>query len=371
VNERLSLAFYAPLKAPDHAVPSGDRRMAQLLMKALETAGFAPFIASQLRSHDKTGDSSVQRGLMRSALAEAEVIAAHFAAAPPHERPRLWFTYHVYYKAPDWIGSYVARKLAIPYVVAEGSRAPKRKDGPWQLGHAAAEAALDQAKVIFVVNDADRPMLESAMPASQRLVDLRPFIDVDEGCAARQPAVSAPPRLLTVAMMRHGDKLSSYRLMAAALQRIADRPWTLTVAGDGEARPQVEKAFAPLGERVTFLGLVEDAATLARLYAASDLFVWPAVNEAYGMVLLEAQSRGCPVVAGRFGGVPNVVRDGETGLLTPPGDVAALAAAVAALLDDPARRRTMGSAAEKFVCRERTVAQAARVLRDHLAPLVA
>ena len=101
MNERLSLAFYAPLKAPDHAVPSGDRRMAQLLMKALEAAGFAPFVASQLRSHDKTGDISVQDGLMRSALTEAEAIAARFAAAPPHERPRLWFTYHVYYKAPD------------------------------------------------------------------------------------------------------------------------------------------------------------------------------------------------------------------------------------------------------------------------------
>jgi len=208
------------------------------------------------------------------------------------------------------------------------------------------------------------------MPASQRLVDLKPFIDVDECCAARPRAANGVPRLLTVAMMRHGDKLTSYRLMAQALQRIADRPWRLAIAGDGEARSEIEKAFAPFGKRVTFLGLVEEAAALARLYAQSDLFVWPAVNEAYGMVLLEAQSRGCPVVAGRFGGVPNVVRDGETGLLTPPGDVQALAAAVATLIDDPTRRRTMGGAAEKFVRRERTVAQAARVLHNHLAPLV-
>ena len=60
-------------------------------------------------------------------------------------RPRLWFTYHVYYKAPDWIGPRVARGLGIPYVVAEGSRAAKRAQGPWALGHAGAEAALDRA----------------------------------------------------------------------------------------------------------------------------------------------------------------------------------------------------------------------------------
>ena len=65
------------------------------------------------------------------------------------------------------------------------------------------------------------------------------------------------------------------------------------------------------------------------------------------MALLEAQMCGLPVVAGRTGGVPDIVADGETGLLTPEGDDEAFAAALADLLDDPARRARMGLAAAR------------------------
>ncbi|OFX00963.1 MAG: hypothetical protein A3D94_11990 [Alphaproteobacteria bacterium RIFCSPHIGHO2_12_FULL_66_14] len=88
---------------------------------------------------------------------------------------------------------------------------------------------------------------------------------------------------------------------------------------------------------------------LAALYAAADLYLWPAINEAYGMAFLEAQAAGLPVVAGRTGGVPAVVADGVTGLLTPVGDAAAFAAAVARLLDSPADRARLGAAAKTRV----------------------
>ena len=68
--------------------------------------------------------------------------------------------------------------------------------------------------------------------------------------------------------------------------------------------------------------------------AAADLYLWPAINEAYGMAFLEAQAAGLPVIAGRTGGVPAVVAADETGLLTPVGDAHAFAAAVGL----PARR---------------------------------
>ena len=90
--------------------------------------------------------------------------------------------------------------------------------------------------------------------------------------------------------------------------------------------------------------------------------VWPAVNEAYGMALLEAQAAGLPVVAGRTGGVPDVVRDGVGGLLTPVGDAVAFAAAVEALLRDPDRRRAMGDAARRVAAEDHDFSTAVRDL---------
>ncbi len=166
--------------------------------------------------------------------------------------------------------------------------------------------------------------------------------------------------------MRAGDKLASYTALAQASRRIAERPWQLIVVGDGPARAAVEAALADLGERIRYVGeMAEDV--LPDLLAASDLCVWPAVNEAYGMALLEAQAAGLPVVAADTGGVPAIVAHGETGLLTPPGDEDALANAVAALLDDPDRRAAMGRAAAAKARRDHTIDTVAQRLDALLA----
>jgi glycosyltransferase involved in cell wall biosynthesis len=88
---------------------------------------------------------------------------------------------------------------------------------------------------------------------------------------------------------------------------------------------------------------------VAALLQHSDLFVWPAVLEVIGMALLEAQACGVPVVAGRRPGVEAVVADGSSGILVPPGDDAAFAAAVDALINDPARRAAMARSAREYV----------------------
>ena len=365
------VAFYAPLKSPNHPLPSGDRTMARLLMKAFGRAGFARQLASELRTLDKTGDRQRQEGLRQESIAEASRLIAHYEGLPDEQRPCLWFTYHVYYKAPDWIGPYVADALGIPYVVAEGSRAAKRAGGPWALGHEGAEAALDRANAILVMTAHDREALEGDRPQHQALIDFPPFIDVQDwpGSSARSDNEAAP-RLLTVAMMREGDKLASYRILAAALDNLRHLPWTLDVVGDGEARHEVERLFAPVAPRVRFHGRIDSKADLKALYEAADLFVWPAVNEAYGMVLLEAQLFGCPVVAGAFGGVASVVKDGGTGLLTPPGDGAAFSNAVGGLLMDRPAPDRLGASASRFVRQERDLGGAALCLRAALDPLM-
>ncbi|CAH1669184.1 MULTISPECIES: glycosyltransferase family 4 protein [unclassified Chelatococcus] len=368
-----AIAFYAPLKPPDHPVASGDRRMARLLLKALARAGFAPCVATTLRSFDGAGEPALQRALRDASLVEADRLAGAWRALRPADRPALWFTYHVYYKAPDWIGPRVAAALGIPYVVAEGSRASKRADGPWHLGHAGAEAALDTAAIVFVMNEADRPALAAMSRPGQQLIALPPFIDTPQAARDRRSRRSEDPcRLLAVAMMRHGDKLASYRLLAQALRQVSDHlPWRLDVVGDGPTRAEVEALFAPFGERITFHGLVNDENRMAGFYANAELLVWPAVNEAYGMIFLEAAVQGCPAIAGAYGGVPGVIRDGESGVLVSPGDASVFSAALSKLLGDPAHRAAMGEAARNFVRSERSLTGAAQILHRSLAPLIA
>ena len=361
----MRIAFYAPLKPLDHEVPSGDRRIARLLFAALRLAGHDPFIASRLRSFDPVGRAFRQKKLAAHGRQAAARLIARWRARPD-TAPELWFTYHLYYKAPDWLGPAVAQALGIPYVVAEASVAMKRADGPWAAGHRAVVETLRQASLVVGLNPTDR---EGVVPfvAPGAWAELPPFLDASLYRAATH-ASGAASRLVTVAMMRPGDKLASYRLLGSALTRLLDLDWTLEVIGDGPARAEVEAALAPLGSRVRFVGEADETAVAARL-AAADLFVWPAINEAFGMALLEAQASGLAVVAGKSGGVGMIVADGETGLLVPPGDAAAFAAAVRRLLDDPADRAALGAAARDKVGREHDIAPAAGRLSALIAGL--
>ena len=121
----------------------------------------------------------------------------------------------------------------------------------------------------------------------------------------------------------------------------------LAVAGDGVDRPRLTNLVTALGltERVHWLGAVERSA-LPRLYSSADLLVATShASETFGIGLVEAQACGLPVVASRFGGFPEVVDEGRSGLLYPPRSVEALAAAVSELLAAPPRRAAMAAAA--------------------------
>jgi glycosyltransferase involved in cell wall biosynthesis len=375
----MRIAFYAPLKPPDHPVPSGDRRMARLLMAALATAGHEPILAARLRSRDGTGDRERQSRLRALGARLAERYLRRVAARPS-QRPDLWLTYHPYYKAPDWIGPRVAAALRIPYVVAEASLAEKRSAGEWQIGHGATADALKRADRVIGLNSTDREGVLPVLARPEHWTALLPFLDTgpfDIAVAGRRTAREklaqrwkldpALPWLATVAMMRADVKLESYRLLGAALARCRDLPFQLLVAGDGPARDQAIAALAPVKGRARFLGRLEEPA-VPELLAASDLYVWPAIGEAYGLAILEAQAAGLPVVAGDTGGVGDIVAHGVTGLLVPVGDVAAFSAGTAVLIDDWTRRTRMSHAARRKVAASHDLASAARrldaVLRD-------
>jgi glycosyltransferase involved in cell wall biosynthesis len=360
----MRIAFYAPLKPPDHPVPSGDRRVAQLLLAALRRGGHDPVVAARLRSFDRHGDPVRQARLAALGRRLADRIIRR-ARAAPDAAPELWFTYHLYHKAPDWLGPEVARALCIPYVVAEASFAPKQQGGRWAAGHDAAGRALRAADLVIGLSPADRDCVLPLLSEPARWISLKPFLDAD-AFGAQRSFTAAPPRLIVVAMMRDGDKLASYRVLGDALLRLLDLAWSLEVIGDGAARGEVERLLAPFADRVTWCGAL-DSAQIAERLAAADLFVWPAVNEAFGMAVLEAQASGLPVVAGMGAGVGAIVVSEQTGLLVPVGETPDFAEAVRGLIVDHRRRARLGAAARRHAVAEHGIGAAADRLGAALA----
>ena len=177
------------------------------------------------------------------------------------------------------------------------------------------------------------------------------------------------PWLLTVSRLdTHKGIDTAIRALPAV--RAAFPTVRYAVAGVGSHRPEFERLVATLGlgDAVRFLGFVADD-ELPALYNAADLYVgasrrYDLLAEGFGIALVEASACGLAVVAGDSGGVPDAVRDGETGLLVDPDDPAAVTAGITRLLGDPALRRRLGDAGRRAV---ETYYNWDRVARDLIA----
>ena len=332
--------------------------MARALVAALVSAGHAVVQPSGLRSFLSAPDVDRQTQLRTEAGREIDRITAAWTKAGS---PDFWFTYHNHYKAPDLLGPAMARRFALPYAIAEASHAPKRA-ATWASWHVAAETAIRAADLHLCFTARDRDGLSGLLKPGCAAVDLAPFLDLDDFLPVRDTRESGPPRLATLAMMRPGDKLASYRMLAEALELLDDVPWHLDVIGSGPAKDDVEARFAALPpERLTWHGTLERAAAWKQIGRA-DLFVWPGFGEAFGLAYLEAQAAGVPVLAFDTAGVGAVVRHGTTGLLVTEIAAKAYADALRAVLSDRDALERMGIAARRFVLDERTLAQASRSL---------
>lgn len=339
----MKVAFYSPIKPPGHPVPSGDRLMARLLIRALELGGGDVEVASELRSFRKEPPLDGIAALKAEAGAEIARIGDHWRQTGV---PDLVLTYHPYYKAPDLIGPALAREFRIPYVTVEASYSRRRNDSEWRQMQAFVGEAVEAATVNISMTERDREGLLANFP-NARTALLPPFLDATP-LLAQEPAPRAG-HLVTVAMMRPGDKLDSYRLLAAALGEVEDIAWSLSIAGDGPARAEVEELFAGFDPaRVTWHGQLEQG-EIARLLSTGSLYLWPGCGEAYGLAYLEAEAAGLPVIAQEIAGVPSVVVHGRTGLLTPADDVASYAGAIRQLLADESARLRLAAGARDFV----------------------
>ncbi|MDC0658559.1 glycosyltransferase [Leisingera sp. SS27] len=349
------VAFYAPMKPPYHPVPSGDREISRNLMVLLESSGAEVQLASDLRVYDKHGDTSRQTALRAEADAEIRRLIEQMPEAD------LWVTYHNYYKAPDLIGPVVARARGVPYVQIESTRAQKRLTGPWSDFAEAAHTAADAANAIFYFTEQDRFALDRDRHGSQIITCLPPFLP-REGLPVLS-SLDGP--ILTAGMMRPGDKLASYSIIAETLAHLPGK-WRLDIAGDGPARPEVEALMAPFADRVRFLGQLTRA-ELAAAYAKASLFLWPGVNEAFGMVYLEAQAHGLPVAAQDRPGVRDVLLSKP--YPAPESGAQALASFTAQLLENSELRAETAKDARDYVSNKHLAPAAAQAFWGTVLPL--
>lgn len=365
----MRIAFHTPLNAYDDGRISGDRRMARQLVAVLESLGHSVMPGIGARDFMPTPEPERLAAHQAAAARRVEELVSQWRA--DGGAPDLWFTYHNYYKAPDLLGPAISQRLDIPYVVAEASDAERRASGDWAAHTRIVREGLAAADLHLYFTDRDRQGLEPWRSDRTALLELPPFIAFDREPRRSAEKVRSVPRLITAAMMREGTKENSYRVLARVLAQLAERPWSLTIVGDGRRRSEIEQAFAGLPPgRISWRGAIPHDRVIDEM-AAHDLFVWPGIREAYGLVYLEAQAVGLPIVAFDSGGVLATVRRGETALLLPEGDEAALAAALTDLLDHPQRRAQMGVAARRFALEERNPARAADILAQGLTIAVA
>ena len=195
----------------------------------------------------------------------------------------------------------------------------------------------------------------SVIPYGIDLEQFRPARNKEQTANGEQQTASGKKRNVVVGAVSRlsPEKGFEHLLRAVALLRDQGVHLEVVLVGDGPSRAELERLTDELSlrERVTFAGEIahEDVPAMLRRF---DVFAMPSTWEGFGVSALEASAMAVPVVASRIHGIPDVVVDGETGMLVPPADPEALAEAIARLAGDTALRERKGRAGRAYVERE-------------------
>lgn len=181
-------------------------------------------------------------------------------------------------------------------------------------------------------------------------IELARFRSVEHRSDQRPSLFDCPVDSTVVGTVGWLTEVKGHRLLIQAFaQLVPNQPRLyLVVIGSGDLRDKLASLASRMGigDRVRFLGHRDD---ITACLSAMDLFVFPSQNEGMGRALIEAMAAALPVVATRVGGIPGIIQQGRTGLLVPPADITALAAAMTELLNDRSRARAMGLAARDSI----------------------
>lgn len=288
-------------------------------------------------------------------LAFLGCLATVAASAPVHPLVHLHVASHGSF-VRKYIVSRIARLMGMPYVahIHGGGFADFAAAGG-RGRHARVARFLRESACVIALSQTWVVRLKAIAPEVSPRVIRNPITT----SATLDARVAGPvPVILFAGHLEPHKGIATLAESLCALDR-AGTELELRVAGDGPQRALLETLGSELaGVRIVLLGWI-DTRTLREEMRTADIFVLPSYVEGVPLALLEAMSEGAAVVATRVGGVPDVVEDGETGLLVDAHDATALTAALARLCELPALRERLGSAAVVRVRREHSVAAVA------------
>lgn len=347
----MKICYYTPFKPLSHSHPSGDLVTATGIFSYLKNRGHQVIPMSDLRC----------RWIYWQPWRWARLLleTRHVVRQNSGKGMDLWLTYHSYYKAPDLLGALAAKRMGIPYVIFQGMYSTKRRRA-WKTrpGFYLNRHSLCAARHIFANKKLDLLNLKRLVP-EHKITYIAPGLipgDFNFDVGARDEIrhtlnLGDDPVVFSAAMFRPDVKTEGLNWVIRTCSELYRRgnPLWLVIAGDGKEKNKLKQlADAHLPQRTRFVGNIARS-EMYRYYSASDLFVFPGIREALGMVFLEAQACGLPVVAFDNAGVPEAVKDGVTGLLVEAFDAKAFEEAIARLLNDIELRRKMGRAAQSYV----------------------
>lgn len=244
------------------------------------------------------------------------------------------------------IGRVAARLAGAPSVVHTIHGVPFTVDRNWALNHFVERCehlVAPQTDVMVAVADTiTEEYLSRGIGREGQYETIRYGIEVDEFSNA-QPASDLPGsghRVLMVSRLAEGK---GFDVLLDAAQELRSLDLSILIVGDGPKRADIEKKIEQLdlAETVFLLGYRDD---VPRVMAASDLLVLPSYREGTPYVIMEAMAAGLPVVATNIAGIPEMIDEGETGFLIPPGNPDALTACIRRIVDDPKLSSSFGEA---------------------------
>jgi glycosyltransferase involved in cell wall biosynthesis len=264
-----------------------------------------------------------------------QAVRKHIAAVAPQ-------IVHTHLGTSDMLGGLAARSLGVPAISTIHAAS-------WGAGTNAKRRLVRACatRIIAVSDSARREYLKRGWARENQIVTVHNGIDTEaapgEGAAVRRELGLAPDDLV-VAMVSALRPEKGHEIALEVVRSLRDRypRLRLLIVGRGALANQIAAQAADLGDAVVMAGMRHD---VMRVFDAADLCLQPSHSDAFPTTLIEAMAASVPVLATNVDGIPEIITDGETGVLVPaPPRAQTFADALTALLDDPERRRRLATA---------------------------